>query len=183
MHLPSDYEEIDHGERITYRGRECEIIYEGGRPSFSVDGEDASTALDHFESTTEYVGMGVKDWRGALVRAIDAGEGDDPDHPDYLPLEERRIIRRHALNLVTDLAEATESYSEAFTVVRESGGDWKEIHARYSGLHSGLGDEDDLDVTDAARARITREVAEVLNDTLEFTDAPEQRPRVEQFTD
>lgn len=129
MHFAHTHERNNFGESFTYRGYDCNISYNGIRPHFNVDGENATTALDDFEVSPDRVGkFGGNSWRYSLMEAIDQHEGDDIDSDTYVPPQKREQLRSFAKRMFEKVFPAHgASYSQTHDVIEAADYSWPEL--------------------------------------------------------
>lgn len=161
MHRASDVERHSHGVRFRYRGHDCEITYDGIKPHFTVDGRNAENVLDGFSVDPETVGRGDRSWRDALMRAIDAHEGDDTEADDYHPPSTRRAMRLFTRSFYREtVPDVFDTYNTAHRTVRDDERGWHDLLNRQRELAVEMhaaGDEPG-ELLDAAMVEAAREV-------------------------
>lgn len=117
MHTAHSRNQLRQGEEFVYRGHNCRITYNGIRPRFTIDGQNAEKRIDSFEVTPEDVGK--RGWDYNLMKAIDRKEGDDPDSQSYIHPRERETVRSKTNQYINYLADVA-NYKEAHKIIRQS---------------------------------------------------------------
>ena len=117
MDFPHSRDRFRLGERFVYRGYECQITWDGIKPHFEVDGEDAEEVFPDFEVTAQLDPFG---YDFELMEAIDVFEGEDTDSNAYIPPKERLTIRSFGRKFIFALADETGSYYDAHAALNRS---------------------------------------------------------------
>lgn len=92
MNVAYSEEDFQNGEKFVYRSYDCRITYNGIRPHFTVDGENAEDVIDEFEVSPESIGQ--TGWKYTLMKAIDEMDGIDTNTESYVGPKKRELIRQ-----------------------------------------------------------------------------------------